>query len=229
MIFVVSLKSDAIVKHDFRSANIVICQWLSVSNLFVPPSKDCRMVAMYTLSCFHKHLLRLVEHHLSFRDTMCWSSTGIIFNDKSKDWSKIAIGLLDVVGLREYFKFLPQLQYMIPISEKALQSRHWCFAQFSQSSKISVWFMLTSNCCFSSLNLLISCFWLTSSRNCSLCWCFSNISLRFVTLFLSPCILQVHRWDRHTKYSVISSVASGFPVALRILLRFQKWSCFLYK
>ena len=138
----------------------------------------------------------------------------------------------NVVGLREYFKFLPQLQYMIPNSVKALQSRHWCFAQFSQSSKISVWFMSTSNCCESSLNLLIlliSCIWLMSLRNCSLCGCFSNISISFVTLFLSPCILQVHRWDRHTKYSVISSVASDFSVALRILLRFPKWSCFLYK
>ena len=43
------------------------------------------MVAMFTLSCFLKHLLRLVEHHLSFRDTVFWSSTGILLNDKARD------------------------------------------------------------------------------------------------------------------------------------------------
>ena len=90
---VVSFKSDAIKKHDFLFANIVLRQWLSVSLLFVPPWKDCRMIAMFTLSCFLGHLLRLVEHHLSFRDIMFWSSTGILLHDKAKDWSKIAIGL----------------------------------------------------------------------------------------------------------------------------------------
>ena len=37
--------------------------------------------------------------------------------------------------------------------------------------------------CDFSLNLLIFCFWLMSLRNCSLCWCFTNISISFVTIF----------------------------------------------
>ena len=37
---------------------------------------------------------------------------------------KSQLGFCSVVGLRESFKFLPQLQEMIPISEKALQSGH---------------------------------------------------------------------------------------------------------
>ena len=49
---------------------------------------------MFTLSCFLKHLVRLVEH-LSFGCTVLWSSTGILLNDKARDWSKIAIGLLE--------------------------------------------------------------------------------------------------------------------------------------
>ena len=48
-------------------------------------------------------------------------------------------------------------------------------------------------------------------------------------VIFSPSILQFHRWDRYTKYSAVSSVASGFPIALRILLRFPRWSCLLYK
>ena len=27
----------------------------------------------------------LVEHHLSFRDTMFWFSTGVLFNDEARD------------------------------------------------------------------------------------------------------------------------------------------------
>ena len=44
---------------------------------------------------------------------------------------------------------------MIPISVKELQSGHWRFAEFSQSSKISVWFISSSNFSDSSLNLLL--------------------------------------------------------------------------
>ena len=57
------------------------------------------------------------------------------------------------------------------------------FEAFSQSSKISAWLMSTSNCCDSSLDLLISCFWLMSLSECALCRCFSNISISLVTLF----------------------------------------------
>ena len=61
----------------------------------VPPWKDCWMAAMFLLSCFLKDLLRLVEHHLSFRSAMFWSSTGILLNDKAEDWNEIATSLLE--------------------------------------------------------------------------------------------------------------------------------------
>ena len=54
--------------------------------LLVPTTlKNCRRVAMFTLSCFILHLLRPVEHHLPVRNTMIWSSAGILLNDKARD------------------------------------------------------------------------------------------------------------------------------------------------
>ena len=53
------------------------------------------MASMFALSCFLKHLLRSVDHHLSFRSTMFWSSTGILLNDKVRDRSNVAIGLVE--------------------------------------------------------------------------------------------------------------------------------------
>ena len=43
------------------------------------------MAAMFFLSCFLKHLLRLEEHDLSFRLAVLWSLSGILLNDKAKD------------------------------------------------------------------------------------------------------------------------------------------------
>ena len=83
------------------------------------------MAAMFALSCFLEHLFRLVKHHLSFRDTMFWSSTGILLIDKATDLSKIAISLLGCCRTPLVLQISPaQLQQMIPISEKALQSGH---------------------------------------------------------------------------------------------------------
>ena len=50
---------------------------------------------MFFLSCFLEHVLRLEEHDLSFRCAVFWSSTGILLNDKARDCSKVAIGLLE--------------------------------------------------------------------------------------------------------------------------------------
>ena len=71
-------------KQDFFFANIVLFQRISVSFLCIPSCKIRRMAAMFALSCFLQHLFRLVEHHLSFRDTMFWSSTGILHSDKAR-------------------------------------------------------------------------------------------------------------------------------------------------
>ena len=75
-------------------SNIMLRQWLSVSFLFVPPWKYRRMVAMFSLSCFLLHLLRPVEHDLSFRWAVLCSSTGILLNDQARDWRIVAISLL---------------------------------------------------------------------------------------------------------------------------------------
>ena len=65
---------------------------------------------------------------------------------------------------------------------KELQSEHWSFAEFSQSSKISVWPISCSYFCDASLNLLIFCLWLISLWNCSLSWCDSNFSINLDTV-----------------------------------------------
>ena len=44
------------------------------------------------------------------------------------------------VGLREDFMLLPQLQQIIPNSQKVLQSGYCCLVEWSQSSKISALF-----------------------------------------------------------------------------------------
>ena len=146
-----AFKSDAVEKHDFFFANIVLRKWSPVIFVCVPPWNYREMVSMFLLSCFLEHLLRLVEHHLSFRSTV--------------------------------FETL--------------------------------------------LNLSISCFWLMSLRNCSLCWCFSNVSISFVTSFCrrASCIFTVEI-EKQVFHGL--QCCFGFPVALRFLLKFPRWSCFLY-
>ena len=126
---VVSFKSDAIEKQDFLFANIVLRQWLSVSFLFVPPWKYHRMAAMFALSCFLKHLFRLVEHHLSFRDTMFWSSTGICRYDKARDWSKIAIGLLECCRTPRVLQISPTIAIHDPDFGKGIAIRTLMFCR----------------------------------------------------------------------------------------------------
>ena len=59
------------------------------------------MASMFLLSCFLKHLMT-----------------------KPRIEVKSSFAFWVVVGLRLYFKFLPQPECMIPISEKGLQSGH---------------------------------------------------------------------------------------------------------
>ena len=135
---------------------------LNADGLQKPPCENRWMAAVLWLSRFLKDLLRLEEHDLSFRCAVLWSSTGVLLDDKARDWSKVAI------------IFLGCCRTPLVLEDSEV------FAEFLQSSKIS--FISSSKCCDSSLNLLISCFSLMSSRKCSLCWCFSNISIIFVTL-----------------------------------------------
>ena len=108
---------------------------------------------------------------------------GNLLNDKPRDWSKVAIGLLECCRTPRVLQISPTTAINDPEFWKGIAIRTLMFSEFSQSSKISVLFMSTSNCCESSLDLLVSCFWLISLRNCSLCRCSSNISISFVTLF----------------------------------------------
>ena len=159
---------------------------------------------------------------------MFWSSTGIL-NDKARDWSKIVIGLLACCRTPLVLQNSPATAINNPDYRRGITIRTLKFcrklAKFEDLCVIHV----GEYCYDSSLNLLISCFWLMSFRNCFLCRCFFEHLDKFCDVVLSPCILQFHRWDRYTWYSIVSSVASGFFVALRILLRFPRWSCFWYK
>ena len=141
--------------------------------------------------------------YLSFRSTMFWSSTGILLNDKARDWSKVAIGVLECWRTLRILQISLATAINDPDFRKGIAIRTWMFC------RNSVWFMSTSNCC--DLLLLTHVF----KENCSLCWCFSNILISFVTLFC-----------RRASCS-FTGVASGFPVAVRFLLRFPRWSCFL--
>ena len=85
-------------KHDVFLANIVLCQRISVSFLCIPPRENRWMAAVFWLSCFLKHLLRLEEHDLSFRLAVLWSSSRILLNDKARDRNMVVICLLVFSG-----------------------------------------------------------------------------------------------------------------------------------
>ena len=162
----------ALERHDFSATRAERLQnakhWILRLNADGPQKPPCEnrwMAAGLWLSRFLKHLFGLEEHDLSFRCAVLWSSTGILLNDKARDWSKVAISFLGCCRTP-----------LVLHDSEVLQNS-------CKSSKISVWFISSSNCCDSSLNLLISCFSLMSSRKWSLCCCFSNISLFLVTLF----------------------------------------------
>ena len=134
------------------------------------------------------NLLRPVEHHLSFRDTMFWSSSRVLLDDKARDWSKVAIGLLECCRTPLVRQISPATALNDPDFWKGIVIRTFKFCRILAK--------------FEDL-------------------CVVHVHNQLCDVILSPCILQFHRWDRYTWYSVVSSVASGFPVALRILLRFQ--------
>ena len=97
------------------------------------------MAAMFLLSAFLKHQFRLVEHHVSFRGPKFWSSTGILLNDKARDCSKIKIGLLESRRTLRVLQISPATATNDPDFGEGVAIRTLMFAQFSRSSKISVW------------------------------------------------------------------------------------------
>ena len=82
------------------------------------------MAAVLWLSCFLKHLLRIEKRYLSLETPYFGPRLENFFMRKPGIEVKSQLVLWSVVGLREYFKFLPQLQYIIPISERTVQSEH---------------------------------------------------------------------------------------------------------
>ena len=184
--FVVSFKKDAIEKYDSLFTNLVFRQWFAVSFLFATLWKYRRMVSVFSFSRFLLHLLRPVEnqpvfqrHHVLVLD---WSSSSWQ-SQRMEVTSQLVF--CNVVSLREYFKFLPQLQQLNPISEKHCNQDIEVFAEFSGNWRDSSLFV----------DLLP--FWLMCSRNCHSCWCFSNIPISFVMLFFRPSC-SFHRRDRST-------------------------------
>ena len=105
------------------------------------------------------------KHYLSFGCTVFCTSTGVLLNDKARDRSEVAIGLLVCCRTPRILKFYPAtainyLEFPESIAIRALMFTR-IFAKLEDLS--------ASNCCDSSLNLLIFCFWLKSLRNFSLC------------------------------------------------------------
>ena len=113
-----------------------------------------------------------------------------------------------------------------------LQSGHCFLEQFSQSSKIWVLFISAINSCDSFLNLLIFCVWLKSWRKDSLCWWFSNFSIKISTSFsrVVSCCSTVERCMPRILLS-----KALFPVSLQLfdslggsqddLASWSRWSC----
>ena len=202
---VVSFKSDAIEKHDFLLTNIVLRQWLSVFFFVIQPWKYRWTAAMFALSCFLEHLLRLEEHHLSFRCAMLWSLPGILLNDKARDWSRIAIGLQGCCrtplvlhsnfsrNCNKWSRFLKSI---------GIKTLMFCgiLAKFENLCVVHVdeyflWF-LTEPVDLPLLTHVL--------KELFLMLMFLEHLDQLRDVVLSPCIL--HNWDRYTRYSVVSSV-----------------------
>ena len=69
----------------------------------------------------------------------------------------MTIRISDVAKPREYIKFLPELQQIIPIPEKkniAFNTLIDVVQKFG-NSMISMWFILAKNCCDSLLNVML--------------------------------------------------------------------------
>ena len=79
---------------------------------------------MLVLACLFQRLPRPEVHYLSFVWSVFCTSSGVLFNGKARDRSEVAIVLLGRCRTSQIFKFLPQLQQIIPISQKVLQSGH---------------------------------------------------------------------------------------------------------
>ena len=131
----------------------------------------------------------------------------------------------NVVGLRLYFKFLPQLQQMIPISE-GYCNQDFQVLQKSRKVRRSLFGMYRRVIfCDSSLNLFFDS-------------CLQGIvlMLMFFEHLNQPCDLKfvaVHPAvsPLRSTYQVFCSqqFCLGFLRTSPHLLRFPRWSCFLYK
>ena len=84
----------------------------------------------------------------------CFGPLGILSDNVAIDRAEVVLWKCCRTSI------IPQFSCAITVnnsnSRKELQSGHWSFLVFSQSSKTSVWF-LSFNLCVASLNLLICC------------------------------------------------------------------------
>ena len=109
---VVTFKSDAIEKHAFFFANIVHRQWFSI----------------FSWSCHLKSIVGWLPCLL--RSTQFWSSIGILLNAKARDWSKIAIGLLECCRTPRVLQFSPAIAINDPDFWKGIAIRTLIFCKF---------------------------------------------------------------------------------------------------
>ena len=145
---------------------------------------------------------------------MFWSTSRIL-KDAAIDRIAIEVVLLGCCRTSIVLQISPATAKKKAISVTEFQSEHWSFVVFSQSWKISVWFMSFSNFWDASLNLLIFCVWLSSLRNCSLYWCASNFSINLATVrrLCSTCCWTVEMVMSGTLYSTMLHPVSRKPCA----------------
>ena len=85
--------------------------------------------------------------------------SGVQLNDKARDRSEAANVLLGSCGTSRVLQDSSETTIIL-VSQKGLQSRDWCLADCSKSSKISVLLMSAIKPNDSVVNLLIFCVWL---------------------------------------------------------------------
>ena len=120
---IMSLKSDAIVKHNFFLAFFVLLQRRSVSFVCTPSFENRRMASVLSLPGFLEHLFRFEEHDLSFRCTMLRSSSGILLDDKARDRIEIVVVLLECCGTPRILQISPATAEIFPDFLKGIAIR----------------------------------------------------------------------------------------------------------
>ena len=171
-----------------------------------------------------KDLLRLEEHHRSFRETMFWSSTGILLNDKAKDRSKVAISLLGCCGTPLVLQISPATGNKWSRILKRHCNQDIDVLQNSRKVRRSL---------FGSCHRLIVVIPLLAEPVDLLLWTHVFKELFLMLMFLEH-LDQLWRYfvavhpavsPLRSTYQVLCSqqCCFAFPVALRILLRFPRW------